>query len=290
LRDRDDYRLRLRGYVIDYDLDLLSNFTYFADDPVNGDQFQQIDDRIIYGGDISMQLGSIEQRGDMQQTFGTELRYDDIREVALNKTVNGEFLSTVRQDKVGEGSIGVYYENQFAWTDKLRSVVGLRYDYYIFDVESNISENSGNDDDGIFSPKLNLIYSVTDSTELYFNAGYGMHSNDARGVTAIVDPVSLDPIDPVDPLVQSKGAEVGGRTFLTDQISIATSVWYLELDSELLFVGDAGNTEALGPSQRYGIEVPIYYQTEFWKFDLEVALTHSEFSETGEDIPGPWIQ
>ncbi len=286
-RNANNKAWRARGYVIDYDMNLLSNFTLFLDDTVNGDQFQQIDDRIIYGGDVGLVLGEANERGQMQQSFGAEVRYDDIGEVALNKTVGGQFLSNVRSDKVEQGSVGVFYENQYAWTDKLRSVLGVRYDYYTADVTSNLDVNSGSGNDSLVSPKVALIYSATDNSELYFNAGYGMHSNDARGVAINVDPVSGDPVEQVDLLVQSKGAEIGGRSFITDQLNVAVSVWYLELDSELLFVGDAGNTEALGPSERYGIEIPVYYQTDNWKFDIELAFTDARFTGVEEDrIPG----
>ncbi len=286
IRETDDAVWQARGYLVDYEMDLLSNFTYFLEDLVNGDQFQQVDDRLIYGGDISVRMGQDKAAGDMQQTFGAEFRYDDIDAVALNRTVDAMFLSTVRQDSVKQGSVGLYYENKYAWTDRLRSVLGVRYDYYDFDVSSNLTANSGDGDDSQVSPKFALIYTWSEDTELYFNAGLGMHSNDARGVTITLDPVTLTPAEPVDPLVKSKGAEIGGRTFLTDRLNISAAIWYLDLDSELLFVGDAGATEPQGPSERYGIEIPIYYQTDYWKFDVEFSLTHSEFSDTGEEIPG----
>lgn len=286
VREGTDSRWQARGYIIEYDMRLLSNFTYFLEDPVNGDQFQQLDDRTIYGGDLTYQRAGRLGGREMNQTFGAEFRYDDIGNVALNRTVNGNFLSTVRQDEVEEGSIGLYYENEYYWTDKLRSIVGIRADYYDFDVSSNLAANSGSDDDTQISPKLSLIYGWSETTELYFNAGYGMHSNDARGVTITLDPVTLDPVDPVDPLVESRGAEVGARSFVTNRLNLGVALWYLELDSELLFVGDAGATEAVGPSERYGIEIPVYYQLDNWKFDVELTLTHSEFSDTGEKIPG----
>ena len=285
-RDTADSRWQARAYAISYDMNLLSNFTYFANDPVNGDQFQQIDDRNIYGGDLTYSRFGSAFGKEMAQTFGVETRYDDIKQVALNNTVDGEFLSNTRADKVKQASIGAYYENEYRWTSKLRSVVGIRADFFDFDVASNLDANSGKGDDSMVSPKINLIYDATEDTELYFSAGTGMHSNDARGVTITEDPVTGDPADPVDPLVRSKGAEVGTRSFLTDRLNVSVAVWYLELDSELLFVGDAGTTEAQGPSERYGVEIPLYYQTDFWKFDLELAFTHSEFSETGEKIPG----
>ena len=285
-RENADSRWRVRGYGINYQLDLLSNFTYFLDDPINGDQFQQTDDRNVYGGDVTYTQYSSAFGRSMGQTFGAELRYDDIKQVALNNTVEGEFRDNVREDSVEQGSIGIYYENEYQWTAKLRSVVGLRADFYDFDVSSNLAANSGSGTDTMVSPKVNLIYDATDSTELYLSAGQGMHSNDARGVTIQVDPGSGEAVDGVDPLVKSRGGEVGARTFLTDNINVSVAVWYLELDSELLFVGDAGTTEALGPSQRYGVEIPMYYQTDNWKFDVELAFTDSEFSDTGESIPG----
>lgn len=285
-RDTANSRWRARAYGIRYQMDLLSNFTYFLDDPVNGDQFQQIDDRRIFGGDVSYtRFGSAFGR-EMGQTFGVETRYDDIKQVALNNTVEGEFLSNTREDSVDQGSIGIYYENEYQWTAKLRSVVGVRADFFNFDVESNLDANSGSGNDSMVSPKVNLIYDATESTELYVSAGQGMHSNDARGVTINVDPGTGEAVDPVDPLVKSRGGEIGARTFLTDNLNVSVAVWYLELDSELLFVGDAGTTEALGPSERYGVEIPMYFQTDFWKFDVELAFTESEFSETGDSIPG----
>jgi len=285
-RERRDTRWQARAYAIRYQMNLLSNFTYFLDDPVNGDQFQQIDDRMIYGGDISYTRFDRAFGQEMRQAFGLEIRHDDIDRVALNRTVAGEFSSNVRDDKVGQTSIGLYYENEYQWTTKLRSILGLRADFYDFDVTSNLPVNTGTGDDSLFSPKLNLIYDATDTTELYLSAGQAMHSNDARGVVISVDPATGDPAEQVDPLVKSRGAEVGVRTFLTDRLNLSLAVWYLELDSELLFVGDAGTTEAQGPSERYGVEIPVYFQTDNWKFDVELALTESEFSATGDFIPG----
>ena len=285
-RESDTSRWRARAYGISYDLNLLSNFTYFLDDPVNGDQFQQLDDRNIFGGDLTYTLYNSAFGREMGQTFGAEVRVDDIKQVALNNTSEGEFVSNTRSDQVDQRSLGIFYENEYRWTSKLRTVVGLRADFFDFDVNSNLEANSGKGDDTLVSPKLNVIYDATEDTELYFSAGQGMHSNDARGVTITVDPSTGDPADRVDPLVKSRGAEIGARSFLTDRLNVSAAVWYLELDSELLFVGDAGTTEAQGPSDRYGIEVPMYFQTDNWKFDVELAFTKSQFSDTGDKIPG----
>src|SRR5690606_31594049 len=131
-------------------------------------------------------------------------------------------------------------------------------------------------------PKLSLIFGPWAQTELYLNGGLGFHSNDGRGTTQAVDPV--------DPLVQTYGAEIGARTTLVPGLHSTLAFWWLDIDSELLFIGDAGNTEASRPSRRYGVEVANYYTLTDWlSLDLDVSFSHSEFRDEapeGDHIPG----
>ena len=131
---------------------------------------------------------------------------------------------------------------------------------------------------------------MTPEWELYGSAGQGLHSNDARGTTIHVDPSSGDAVDGVDPLVRSTGVEAGLRGFIDETLNASLSVWQLSLDSELLFVGDAGNTEASRASKRKGAEVALYYQLDHnWSIDLEYAYTDAEFTDAapeGDHIPG----
>ena len=166
----------------------------------------------------------------------------------------------------------------------------MRFDHFDFDVTSDLLENSGTASDSLVAPKFNLIYAATDDMELYVSAGKGFHSNDARGTTITVDPATGDPADQVSPLVDAHEFELGFRSFVEQRINVSAALWYLELDSELLFIGDAGNTEASRPSERYGLEVPIYYRlSDELTLDLELAWTHSAFTEfdpAGDEIPG----
>jgi outer membrane receptor protein involved in Fe transport len=288
-------QLLVNAYVISYEMDLWSNFTYFLDDPVNGDQFQQSDERMVYGIHPryawSSRLGGVE----MTNTVGLQARYDDIDRVALYSTRARERVSTTREDSVKQSSVGVYIENASQWTSWFRSVVGLRGDYYDFDVDSSIDVNSGKEDDSIVSPKLSLIFGPWAKTEYFVNAGYGFHSNDARGTTIAVDPKTGDPADPVDPLVRTKGAEVGLRTEAIRNLQSSLAVWYLKQDSELLFVGDAGTTEASRPSKRYGVEWINYWRPLPWLLvDAEAAWSHARFDDddpAGDHIPGAaeWV-
>ena len=132
-----------------------------------------------------------------------------------------------------------------------------------------------------------MIFGPWYKTELYLNSGKGFHSNDARGTTTVIDPASGAPAAAVDPLVESFGNEIGVRSAWIPGLQTTLGIWYLELDSELVFVGDAGTTEASGESRRYGLEWTNFYQVNDWlALDLDVALTRSEFTADGpDDIP-----
>lgn len=283
-----DRQLHAHAYVIDYDLDLFSNFTYFLDDPVNGDQFEQVDRRTVMGGDINY-LWSASSRFDSTYTIGLSLRHDDIDEVALFRTQNKTRLGTVRSDEVSQSSVGVYLQAETQWNERWRTQFGVRADYYDFSVESNLPANSGDSDDSIVAPKMSIVYALDPESEIYLSTGRGFHSNDARGTTIRIDPTTGVPVERVDPLVASTGAEFGYRTLRNERLNLSASLWYLELDSELLFVGDAGITEPSRPSRRYGIELPIYYRLGNWVFDFELALTRSSYDDddpAGDKIPG----
>jgi outer membrane receptor protein involved in Fe transport len=276
------------AYWFKYRLNLFSNFTYFLNDPVHGDQFEQADDRNVYGW-----TGSWSKLGELfgaqtRNTLGFELRQDRIAPVGLYSTYRRDRLSTTREDDVVEGSAGIYAQNDTQWTDWFRSILGLRYDWYRFKVDSMTPRNSGNVTSGITSPKASLVFGPWAKTEYFLNAGYGFHSNDARGVTIKVDPKSGDPVDAATPLVRAKGAEVGVRTETIANVQSSLALWYLKLDSELVFVGDAGTTEAGRPSQRYGVEWNNRWRPLPWLFaDFDVAWTQARF--TGEAPGGNYI-
>lgn len=275
------------AYAIDSELDLFSNFTYLLDHPIDGDQFEQVDDRRLYGFEISQQW----QHGRSRWRIGTEGRYDDIGRVGLYRTQRRVRLGVVREDAVEERSLGLHVANEYRFNERWRSYLGLRYDRYDFDVDArSLPANSGTADDAETSLKASLSYQPGEALELYASYGQGFHSNDARGTTIRIDPVTNDPVDTVDPLVESEGAEFGARTFLTDRLQATLAVWTLRLGSELLFVGDAGTTEASRPSRRDGVEVGLYwFGSEIVSADLEASYTDARFQDSdpaGEEIPG----
>lgn len=283
-------RLHAQGYAIDYQLDLFSNFTY-ATDTRNGDQFEQFDDRRVYGGQLTWSR-PLELMGlSNELNLGVELRRDDIGTVGLYKTVARQRIDTTREDSVTQSSYSAYSSVKTHWSEHVRTEVGLRADLFEFDVDSSLAANSGSADDSIFSPKFSLILGPWSETELFVNVGKGFHSNDARGTTIRVDPTDgVTPVDRVDPLVDALGADVGVRTAVLPNLQLTASLWTLELDSELLFVGDAGITEASRESERRGIEAGAIWNPLPWLIlDADLAWSRSRFTESdpaGDRIPG----
>ncbi|WP_334495110.1 TonB-dependent receptor [Bradyrhizobium sp. AZCC 1678] len=286
---------KVNAYVVRSDLQLFNNFTYFLDNPVNGDQFNQLDRRTLGGFDarhaFDWRFGGFET----QTRVGMQSRYDDIH-VGLFKTEQRAVLSTVREDRVQEGNVGIWADTTTRWNDWLRTTVGIREDVFAGRVLSDTPENSGNAQATITSPKAGIVLGPWYKTEFYGNAGYGLHSNDIRGATITVDPIDkVTPQDRVPLLVRSKGAELGFRTKAIEGLTSSVAVFVLDFDSELLFVGDAGTTEASRPSRRVGVEWVNQYKPKPWlSFDLDVAYTRARFTDfdaAGNFIPGApaWI-
>ena len=281
---------RATAFAVDYGLDLFSNFTYFLNDPINGDQFEQVDRRVVSGGRVTHRRLTRWSGRAIESAFGVQLRHDAIGEVALYKTRGRRRLSTTRVDEVGETSLGAFTQAEIDWSPVFRTLVGLRGDMYRFDVRGNNPRNSGTETDDLMSPKLSATIGPWGGTELYVNAGLGFHSNDARGATITEDPLTGEPVNRVTPLVRARGAEVGVRTVRVPGVQSSVSLWTLGLDSELLFAGDAGTTEASRPSRRYGIEWTNYARLAPWLvFDADFSFSRARFTDddpAGKHIPG----
>ncbi len=283
-------QFQMAAYAIRSRLQLYSNFTFFQDDPVNGDQFQQVDSRTVMG--ITPNWLWTGKLGEMQSIvkLGMQLRRDNIDQVGLYNTVARQRLSTTRVDTVRQTSNGIYAENSLQWTEKFRSVLGLRADFYAMDVASNLAANSGNKDDHLVSPKLNLIFGPWADTEYFISAGNGFHSNDARGVVIAVDPKTLAPASQSPALVRSRGAELGVRSEWLPKLQSSLALWRLSLDSELVFAGDAGTTQAGRPSLRNGFEWSNRYRPRPWLLvDADFSASKARFTDedpAGNHIPG----
>jgi outer membrane receptor protein involved in Fe transport len=289
-RPLGEWNLVANAYALDYQLDLFSNFTYDLD-TTNGDQFEQFDDRNASGLHAEVrrenQIGSLPG----QLRVGMETRFDDIGKVGLYLTDARVRRAAIREDAVQRLGLGFYVEQQLQATGWLRVIAGLRHDRADFDVDSDLRVNSGSAADNITSPKLSLVLGPWAETEFFINAGRGFHENDARGTTITVDPADgTTAADRVRPMVRASGAEIGVRTAVLPYTQLALTAWTLDLESELLYVGDAGATEANRASERHGVELGVYVTPFAWlTLDADLAWSHGRFSEfdpAGNYIPG----
>jgi len=278
---------RITAYGIGYDLDLFSNFTYDLNDPVHGDQVEQADHRFVTGAKVSHRRVSRWGGRSVQNTFGVQLRNDDITNVGLYHTQARVRLDTRSQAAVLETAGGAFVQNEINWAPWLRTLVGLRADASRFRVDALDAANSGTASAGLVSPKGGVTLGPWKGTELYVNAGLGFHSNDARGTTITQDPDG-NPVARVTPLVRGKGAEVGVRTVAIPHLQSAVSVWMLHLDSELVFSGDEGTTEPSRPSARRGVEWANYYSPTKWLV-LDGDLSWSRARFTAFDPVGAYV-
>ncbi|MDR1989645.1 MAG: TonB-dependent receptor [Acidobacteriaceae bacterium] len=277
---------RLSAYAVAYDLNLFSNFTYFLNDPVHGDQIRQVDRRIVTGGTLSQKRIVRLFGKEMQNTVGAQVRHDAIGTIGLYHTEARQVLETVSDDSVQETSAAVYAQNETYWMSKLRTIAGLRADGYRLGLTDNTTGvPEGTKYAGLVSPKGGVIVGPFRGVELYGNAGLGFHSNDARAAFA-TDAAATAP--PVSPLVRVKGTEAGLRVVSIPHLQTTVAWWGLWLDSELVFDGDSGTTAPAYPSARHGVEWANYYTPlRGVTFDADLSWSHARF--TGNNPAGPFV-
>ena len=284
-RSQASGRTSVSAYAVRYGLDLNSNFTYALDRPAQGDQFKQTDQRTILGLDAEHRLEHDLGRLPFSTSFGVQLRHDRIRN-GLYDSVARQIAGTVREDRIRETMAGLWIQSAVEFSPTWRAVAGLRADHLASRVDAiSLPANGGRARDSQLSPKLAVIWTATPRTELFFNTGRGLHSNDARGQVARVDPRTGDPVDAVPGLVPQVGHELGLRTQAIPGLQLSVSLWSLRSASELVYIGDAGNTEASAGSRRRGIEISNRWQATPWLLvDADFAFNHGRLSD-GSRIP-----
>ncbi len=273
----DDKRLQTNAYIVDYALQLTGNFTYYANDPVNGDQVTQFDDRLLYGGGVSYEW---ELSPTHKLQLGSDLRHDNIKDVGVGKSIDRRIYAMDSRASVEETSFSAHSSILSQWTPALASTVGLRYDHMEVDVTDRLNNaDSGSRDEQLLSPKLSLRADLSEHTALFLNYGQGYHSNDARGVVGGDVPL----------MSESEGYEIGVTNSTLAGLQLSVVAFRLALDSELVFVGDDGTTEAKDASRRTGIELSAYYRPTDWLIvDADYTQSEATFSSgefTGQNVP-----
>ena len=261
-------------YTSNYRFKLFSNFTFYLNDPVNGDEIEQDDNRSIRGLNAHYTIGH--KLGEMNNKFtlGVSFRADEI-ENQLWHAVNRTRLENRSHAFIHERSNGIYANEVFRFSDSFRIEIGGRFDNFIFDVEdliptdSSHTNYSGFNYQTLLSPKFNLIYTPTDRIQFFLNSGSGFHSNDARSVVQQSGQHQLP---------KAPGAEIGTLFNLSNKFVASIAFWWMDLKNELVYVGDDGTTEDRGASRRMGIDISLRYQLTSWLYaDADLNISKNRF-------------
>lgn len=268
-------------WAIDYRLNLFSNFSGFISGP-EGDQMEQADHRRVYGGDLRHQLPARLLPSSQQLSWGLQWREDRIAGVGLYATVERQRVGTVREDRIRQRSLGAFAQLESRWTEGLRSVAGLRWDSLRAQVSPTGGEfnaaNGGRASQSQLSPKLGLIARAGADTELYAHWARAFRSNDARGATTTINPADGSASERLPLLARTTSTELGLRSKLAPHWTSSLALWRANLASELVFVGDAGVTEARGASRRVGLEWSNDVQIgRDWLIDADIAWSRARF-------------
>jgi len=257
----DNSFIKSNFYYSLYDFELFSNFTFFLEDPVNGDQIRQFEDRQLFGFESSWNKMAYLGANEVLFRVGTGLRADRSEDNQLARTKNRtELLEFLQFGDVDEKNIYLFADAEI---DAGNFVIrpGLRYDYLNFTYQSKLPSDSlynpQTQSGGIVAPKLSVIYNAGNSVQLFAKAGVGFHSNDTRVVLDEEADAILPP---------AYGFDLGSVFKPAPRIVANVALWYLELEQEFVYVGDAGIVEPSGRTRRYGVDLGLRYQVSDWLF------------------------
>lgn len=250
-----------------YQFELYSNFTFFKEDPVNGDQIRQKERRNIWGYNGQYRKDSYWGSVRTETNLGVQLRFDAIDQVELTRTKNrSENINPLMLGDVDEMNAGVYGEERFYFNRQWSLTAGLRADYFTNRYQDQLTNQNLKSTSAIVSPKLRLNYRIQEGAQLYFYAGRGFHSNDTRVAVQENGRKVLPP---------AYGMDLGGLFKVNKKFFLQTALWYLWLDQEFVYVGDEGVVEAGGQTRRLGLDVSARYQLSKNLYaDLDVSLAN----------------
>jgi len=276
----DKTSVKNRMYYTKYDFKLYSNFTFYLNDPINGDQIKQKETRNIIGIESIVNRNIELNRFDFDLQAGVGFKYDDINSSELSSTIDRKTtLDTISFGDIDESNMYGFISSEFNFGNWLIKPA-IRFDFFKFDYINQLANTYSTltNDKIIASPKLNIIYSPKPTWQLYLKSGIGFHSNDSR-IVVTQNGGSILPL--------AYGADFGTIWKPSNRLVINTTLWYLFLEQEFVYVGDEGIVEPSGKTRRIGIDFGFRYQLLKWLFlnaDINYANARSIDDPEGENF------
>lgn len=276
----DKTTLKSNAFYSHYAFELYSNFTFFLEDPINGDQIKQKEDRQIFGANTSVKHSTYLGNTALTLTTGLGFRHDIVDDVELSRTLNRRItLENIQLGDINQTNIDAFVNAEFEFGN-LTIAPALRLDYFKFLYNDKLQTEYTlqSETKTIVSPKLNFFYDAKDNLQLFLKSGIGFHSNDTRVVVANLGE---------DILPRAYGLDLGQVWKPTKKLVVNTALWYLFSEQEFVYVGDAGIVEPSGKSERFGIDLGLRYQVNNWLYlDTDATYTKARSLEavSGEDF------
>lgn len=272
--------VKANTFYSNYAFELFSNFTFFLNDPINGDQIKQQENRTIYGINSEWNKKISSNSVDWVFQLGLGLRNDATTDSELSHTLNRTtVLDAIQLGDIDQSNLYSYFNTEIRLGKWLLNPA-IRLDYFKFGYQDKLLPNDKTQTESktAFSPKLNVVYSKSNDWQLYFKTGLGFHSNDTRVVVANQGKAILP---------TAVGADLGTIWKPLPRLLVNSALWYLYLEQEFVYVGDAGIVEPSGETKRAGIDLGIRYQLNdyfFFNFDANYTLARSINDPKGEDF------
>lgn len=266
-------------YYSRYHFNLYSNFTFFLDDAVNGDEIKQRESRNIFGYHTTAAKTWMLAGNKAISTFGAGFRHDDVNDIELSRVVKRQFLSYIQKGDVTETNSFAYYDQHLELGNKWSVDAGLRYDHFRFGYKDLLAgaEDFSRQSKGIVSPKINFSFSPSAKVKLFLNNGIGFHSNDTRVILSN---------EAKDILPKVYATDLGLIIKPVKDLVVKATLWHLYSQQEFVYVGDAGIVEPSGKTRRMGIDLSARYQLNKWlfaDFDLNLTRARAIGEPKGED-------
>lgn len=271
--------LKSNVFYSHYDFELYSNFTFFLEDPINGDQIKQKENRNIFGFNAQIDKFYNKDAFDVETTAGIGLRHDKNDDVELSHTLNrNTTLENIQLGDINQTNAFAFYKAKFDF-GRFEITPGLRLEYFKFLYNDKLLEtyNTQSETKTALLPKLNIVFRQNENLQWFLKSGIGFHSNDARVVVAQ---------EGEDILPKAYGVDFGTIYKPFSKLFLNATVWYLHLDQEFVYVGDAGIVEPSGKTKRLGLDLGLRYElNEYLYLNTDATLTQARAIDEvdGED-------